>query len=60
VVIASCLVFNLFIGIVLNSIEEARAADRAEHEADDLPTRLRKAREALEDAERGAGAVEKN
>jgi voltage-gated sodium channel len=52
VVIASFLVFNLFIGIVLNSMEEARSADRAEHETDDLPTRLRKAREALEDAER--------
>jgi voltage-gated sodium channel len=51
-VIASFLVFNLFIGIVLNSMEEARSADRAEHETDDLLARLRAARAALEDAER--------
>jgi len=51
-VILSFLVFNLFIGIVLNSMEEARAVDRAKHEKDDLLHRLRAAREALEDAER--------
>ncbi|MBB3753032.1 voltage-gated sodium channel [Mycolicibacterium sp. BK634] len=51
-VILSFLVFNLFIGIVLNSMEEARAVDRARHETDDLLHRLRAAREALEDAER--------
>ncbi len=51
-VILSFLVFNLFIGIVLNSMEEARAVDRAKHETDDLLGRLRAAREALEDAER--------
>ena len=45
------LIFNLFIGIVLNSMEEARSADRKEHETDDLLTRLRTARTALEDAE---------
>ncbi|GAA2793125.1 hypothetical protein GCM10010533_34090 [Mycolicibacterium pallens] len=51
-VILSFLVFNLFIGIVLNSMEEARAADRKKHERDDLLERLRSARQALEDAER--------
>lgn len=50
-VIASFLLFNLFIGIVLNSMEEARSADRKEHETDDLLARLRSARTALEDAE---------
>ena len=50
-VIASFLIFNLFIGIVLNSMEEARSADRKEHETDDLLARLRTARTALEDAE---------
>jgi voltage-gated sodium channel len=48
----SFLIFNLFIGIVLNSMEEARAADRRKHETDDLLERLRSARDALEDAER--------
>lgn len=51
-VILSFLVFNLFIGIVLNAMEEARAADRKKHETDDLLARLRSARQALEDAER--------
>lgn len=51
-VILSFLVFNLFIGIVLNSMEEARAADRKKHESDDLLERLRLARRALEDAEK--------
>jgi len=51
VLLASFLIFNLFIGIVLNAMEEARAADRKEHETDDLLTRLRAAREALEQAE---------
>ena len=51
-VILSFLVFNLFIGIVLNSMEEARAADRRKHETDDLLERMRAARQALEDAER--------
>lgn len=50
-IIASFLIFNLFIGIVLNSMEEARSADRKEHEKDDLLERLRAARTALEDAE---------
>ena len=50
-VVMSFLIFNLFIGIVLNSMEEARAADRKEHETDDLLDRLRAARTALEDAE---------
>ena len=50
-VIASFLIFNLFVGIVLNTMEEARSADRKEHETDDLLTRLRTARTALEDAE---------
>ncbi|HET6736357.1 ion transporter [Mycobacterium sp.] len=50
-VIAAFLIFNLFIGIVLNSMEEARSADRAEHEKDDLLARIRAARQALEDAE---------
>lgn len=48
----SFLIFNLFIGIVLGSMEEARAVDRAKHETDDLLERLRSARNALEDAER--------
>lgn len=48
----SFLIFNLFIGIVLGSMEEARAVDRAQHETDDLLERLRSARAALEDAER--------
>lgn len=51
VLLASFLIFNLFIGIVLNSMEEARGADRKEHETDDLLSRLRAAREALEQAE---------
>lgn len=50
-VLASFLIFNLFIGIVLNSMEEARSADRKEHETDDLLSRLRAARTALEEAE---------
>jgi voltage-gated sodium channel len=50
-VILSFLIFNLFIGIVLNSMEEARSADRKEHETDDLLGRIRAARGALEDAE---------
>lgn len=50
-VMASFLIFNLFIGIVLNSMEEARSADNKEHETDDLLARLRAAREALEQAE---------
>jgi voltage-gated sodium channel len=51
VLLASFLIFNLFIGIVLNAMEEARGADRKEHEQDDLLARLRAAREALEQAE---------
>ena len=50
-VVMSFLIFNLFIGIVLNSMEEARSVDRTEHEKDDLLARLRAARTALEDAE---------
>jgi voltage-gated sodium channel len=51
VLLASFLIFNLFIGIVLNAMEEARGADRKEHETDDLLSRLRAARDALEQAE---------
>jgi voltage-gated sodium channel len=51
-VIMSFLIFNLFIGLVLGAMEEARAADREKHERDDLLGRLRAARTALEDAER--------
>jgi voltage-gated sodium channel len=51
VLLASFLIFNLFIGIVLNAMEEARKSDRKEHETDDLLSRLRAAREALEQAE---------
>jgi voltage-gated sodium channel len=51
VLLASFLIFNLFIGIVLNAMEEARASDRKEHEKDDLLSRLRAAREALDQAE---------
>ena len=50
--IMSFLIFNLFIGIVLSAMEEARTAQAAEHETDDLPSRLRSARQALEEAER--------
>lgn len=50
--IMSFLIFNLFIGIVLGAMEEARTAQAAEHETDDLPARLRSARQALEEAER--------
>jgi voltage-gated sodium channel len=50
--IMSFLIFNLFIGIVLGAMEEARTAQAAEHETDDLLTRLRSARQALEEAER--------
>jgi voltage-gated sodium channel len=59
-VIAAFLIFNLFIGIVLNSMEEARSADRAEHEKDDLLARLRAARAALEDAERELQKTHRN
>ena len=52
VLMMSFLIFNLFIGIVLGAMEEARTAQAAEHETDDLPTRLRSARQALEEAER--------
>ena len=51
-VIMSFLIFNLFIGIVLNSMEEARAVDRAKHETDDLLERLRARADRVEDAER--------
>ena len=50
--IMSFLIFNLFISIVLGSMEEARAVDKAEHETDDLLGRLSAARRALDDAER--------
>ena len=50
-VVMSFLIFNLFIGIVLNSMEEARSVDRTEHETDDLLARIRAAKTALEDAE---------
>jgi voltage-gated sodium channel len=50
--IVGFLLFNLFVGIVLNAMGEARSADRAEHETDDLLARLRAARAALEEAER--------
>jgi voltage-gated sodium channel len=51
VLLASFLIFNLFIGIVLNSMEESRAAERKEQETDPLLERLRAARVALEEAE---------
>ncbi len=51
VLLASVLIFNLFNGIVLNAMEEARAKDREDRETDDLLERLRAARNALEDAE---------
>ncbi|BBX00556.1 hypothetical protein MMOR_14920 [Mycolicibacterium moriokaense] len=51
VLLASFLIFNLFIGIVLNAMEQARESDRKEHETDDLLARLRAARDALEQAE---------
>lgn len=35
-VVMSFLIFNLFIGLVLAAMEQARAADRAKHETDDL------------------------
>lgn len=54
VLLASFLIFNLFIGIVLNAMEEARSADRKEHEKDDLLERLRAARRAR-GSRRGAG-----
>jgi len=50
--VMSFLIFNLFIGIVIGAMEEARAVDNATHETDDLLARLRAAREALEEAER--------
>ena len=50
--IMSFLIFNLFIGIVLGAMEEARAAQAAEHQTDDLLARLRSARQALEETER--------
>ncbi len=50
-VVMSFLIFNLFIGIVLNSMEEAREVERTAHEKGDLLARLRAAREALEEAE---------
>jgi voltage-gated sodium channel len=50
-VVMSFLIFNLFIGLVLAAMEEARSVDRAKHETDDLLERLRAARAALEDAE---------
>ena len=53
--IMSFLIFNLFIGIVLGAMEEARTAQAAEHETDDLLARLRSARHALEEAERELG-----
>lgn len=52
VLIMSFLIFNLFIGIVVGAMEEARSVDKSEREVDDLPTRLRSAKSALEDAER--------
>lgn len=51
VLLASFLIFNLFIGIVLNAMEEARAQDREKHETGDLLERIRAARTALADAE---------
>lgn len=56
----SFLIFNLFIGLVLNSMEEARAADREKHETDDLLERMRAARTALEDAERELQRTHRN
>jgi len=50
--IMSFLIFNLFIGIVLGAMEEARGVQAAEHEPDDLLVRLRSVRRTLEEAER--------
>jgi voltage-gated sodium channel len=58
VLVASFLIFNLFIGIVINSMEEARAIElhRAEQEQshDDvvLEDRLRTLRKAVDELER--------
>ncbi|MBP1819274.1 voltage-gated sodium channel [Mycobacterium sp. OAE908] len=52
VVIVGFLLFNLFVGIVLNAMGEARSADRATRNADDLSARLQAARGALDEAER--------
>lgn len=52
VVIVGFLLFNLFVGVVLNAMHEARSADNVERDGDDLVTQLRAAREALEAAER--------
>ncbi len=57
VLVMSFLIFNLFIGIVLGAMEEARAVDKSEHEVDDLPARLRSAKTALEDAERELASI---
>jgi voltage-gated sodium channel len=55
VLIASFLIFNLFIGVVINSMEEAREAtadrDAREHPGR-IEDRLRALRDALEDLER--------
>jgi len=60
VLLASFLIFNLFIGIVLNAMEEARGKDREEHETDDLLERIRAARTALEDAENELAKTHRN
>lgn len=52
VLIMSFLIFNLFIGIVVGAMEQARAIDNAEHETDDLLSRLRSVRRTIEEAER--------
>ncbi len=61
VLTASFLVFNLFIGIVLNSMEEARAQERriqdAQHpEEHGMREQLATMREALDETERGLDA----
>ena len=55
-VIMSFLIFNLFIGLVLGAMEEARAADRAKHETDDLLERLRHARDSARGRRAGVAA----
>ena len=50
--IVGFLLFNQFVGIVLNAIGDARSAGRAKHETDDLLARLGAARAALDDAQR--------
>ena len=58
VLIMSFLIFNMFIGIVIGAMEEARSSDDAIRPKDDLRARLRAARSALEDAESELGRLQ--